>query len=187
MDKYNLIIFKFEIFYEILKELEENINFNISDVEDIEVLNKLAVNSKNYLVVSKKKLDNIENQFILDKAPIKISKLIEKLNVNFLRLQFSTNSDLNIKGYKLNLNSRELIKNNLLLKLTEKEANIIIYLSDSKKIVDIKQLQSKVWGYNSKLETHTVETHIYRLRKKILECFKDKNFIISKKNGYEIN
>ena len=74
-----------------------------------------------------------------------------------------------------------------MLKLTEKEANIIIYLSDSKKIVDIKQLQSKVWGYNSKLETHTVETHIYRLRKKILECFKDKNFIISKKNGYEIN
>ena len=72
------------------------------------------------------------------------------------------------------------------LKLTEKESNIIIYLSKFDKPIGIDELQLKVWGYQSELETHTVETHIYRLRKKILKTFNDKNFIISKKNGYQI-
>ena len=73
------------------------------------------------------------------------------------------------------------------LKLTEKEANIIIYLYKSNLPVKINLLQKEVWGFKSKLETHTVETHIYRLRKKILQMFKDGDFIISKKNGYKIN
>ncbi len=74
----------------------------------------------------------------------------------------------------------------LKLKLTEKEINSIIYLSKSGKAVKIQELQSKVWGYQSELETHTVETHIYRLRKKISEKFKDNNFINSTKKGYII-
>ena len=61
------------------------------------------------------------------------------------------------------------------------------YLSKYKKPVNIEELQSKVWGYQSELETHTVETHIYRLRKKILKVFNDENFIISKKSGYQIS
>jgi DNA-binding response OmpR family regulator len=80
-----------------------------------------------------------------------------------------------------------LIAANNTLKLTEKETNIIIYLSQSSEPVSIDQLQLDVWGYRSKLETHTVETHIYRLRKKILKKFNDKNFISSHKNGYKIN
>ena len=72
------------------------------------------------------------------------------------------------------------------LKLTEKEINSIVYLFKIAKEVKIQELQTKVWGYQSQLETHTVETHIYRLRKKILTVFNDGNFIISKKNGYEI-
>jgi DNA-binding response OmpR family regulator len=85
------------------------------------------------------------------------------------------------------LNSRELTENNVVLKLTEKETNIIIFLFKSNNTVGVAQLQSKVWGHNSKLETHTVETHIYRLRKKILKTFNDDKFIVSKKNGYQIN
>ena len=73
------------------------------------------------------------------------------------------------------------------LKLTEKEINSIIYLLKSNKPVKIRELQSNVWGYQSQLETHTVETHIYRLRKKISKVFKDENFILSKDDGYEIN
>ena len=73
------------------------------------------------------------------------------------------------------------------LKLTEKEINSIIYLLKAKKPVKIRELQSNVWGYQSQLETHTVETHIYRLRKKISKVFKDENFILSKDDGYEIN
>jgi DNA-binding response OmpR family regulator len=72
------------------------------------------------------------------------------------------------------------------LKLTEKEINTIIYLSKSSKPVSIDELQEKVWGYQSDIETHTVETHIYRLRKKILSTFNDNEFIVSKKNGYKI-
>ena len=73
------------------------------------------------------------------------------------------------------------------IKLTEKEINIIIYLSKSKNSVSINDLEKNVWKYQSDIETHTVETHIYRLRKKILKSFNDENFILSKKDGYQIN
>ena len=86
----------------------------------------------------------------------------------------------------MDLNSRELILKDKVLKLTEKESSIIIYLNKNNDVVDITQLQSEVWGHHSKLETHTVETHIYRLRKKVFKTFEDNNFIISKKNGYQI-
>ena len=104
-----------------------------------------------------------------------------------LKLQYNENSELRIGKYCINLNSRKLINFDVALKLTEKETNIIIYLFKSNNVVSIDQLQSKVWGYHSKLETHTVETHIYRLRKKILDTFNDNNFIVSKKNGYQIS
>jgi DNA-binding response OmpR family regulator len=93
---------------------------------------------------------------------------------------------MKVKNYTLDLNSREVSINNAKLKLTEKEISIIIYLSKSNKPININELQVKVWGYQSDIETHTVETHIYRLRKKFLNTFDDKEFIISKKNGYQI-
>ena len=70
--------------------------------------------------------------------------------------------------------------------MTEKEINTITYLYKSDKPVSIDELKEKVWSYQSDIETHTVETHIYRLRKKILNTFNDKDFIISEKNGYQI-
>jgi DNA-binding response OmpR family regulator len=84
------------------------------------------------------------------------------------------------------LNSREIISENKKLKLTEKEVDIIIHLSKNKEPVSVNELQKKVWSYQSDIETHTVETHIYRLRKKISNTFDDSNFIISKTNGYQI-
>jgi DNA-binding response OmpR family regulator len=122
----------------------------------------------------------------LDNSPINISKLIEKINIEFLKLQFNNQSQMKVNNYNINLNSRELIINDTRLKLTEKEINTIKYLSKSKKPVSIDELQAKVWSYQSNIETHTVETHIYRLRKKILNAFNDKEFIISKKDGYQI-
>jgi DNA-binding response OmpR family regulator len=111
---------------------------------------------------------------------------VEKINVEFLRLQFNSQSQVKIKNYTIDLNSREIIINNTKLKLTEKEINTINYLSESDKPVSIDELQEKVWGYQSGIETHTVETHIYRLRKKILNTFNDNEFIVSKKDGYQI-
>ena len=186
MDKQNLIIFKHNCFYNVMKELEENLNFKIFEASDEKILNKVKNNLKNYLIITSKKINDINNQYILDKSPTKLNKLIESFNIRFLKVNFIENSELKIGKYKINLNSRELIFKNNILKLTEKETNIITYLSKSTKAVGIDQLQSKVWQYHSNLETHTVETHIYRLRKKILNTFNDNGFIISKKNGYQI-
>ena len=85
------------------------------------------------------------------------------------------------------LNSRKIFLNKNFLKLTEKEIKIIVYLSKSIEPVSIDELQKEIWGYGVDLETHTVETHIHRLRKKIYKEFADENFIVSDKNGYKIN
>ena len=79
-----------------------------------------------------------------------------------------------------------MFSKNVKLKLTEKEVNTIIYLSKANKPISIDELQTKVWDYHLDIETHTVETHIYRLRKKIFKSFLDDNFIISRNNGYQI-
>ena len=122
----------------------------------------------------------------MDNTPINIFKLIEKINIEFLKIQFNSQSEVKVKNYTIDLNSREMLLKNLKLKLTEKEINTINYLSKSNKPISIDELQENVWSYQSDIETHTVETHIYRLRKKILNIFNDNDFIVSEKNGYQI-
>ena len=138
-------------------------------------------------MITNKKKTEIKNQLLLENRPIRLNKLIEKINIFFLKLNFNQQSEKKIGKYLIDINSRELKFNKSSLKLTEKECDLIIYLFEAKKPISIKNLQLSVWGHQSKLETHTVETHIYRLRKKILETFKDENFIVSEKNGYKIN
>ena len=111
---------------------------------------------------------------------------VEKLDNFYSNDLFFKGLLIKVKNYTIDLNSREMLANKTRLKLTEKEINTITYLSKSNKPVSIEELQEKVWSYQSDMETHTVETHIYRLRKKILNTFKDNKFIISKKNGYQI-
>ena len=103
-----------------------------------------------------------------------------------MKKNFNSQSEIIVNDYTIDLNSREILKKDNRLKLTEKEVNTIIYLSKMNKPVKIHELEKNVWKYQSDIETHTVETHIYRLRKKILEIFEDDKFIISKKNGYQI-
>ena len=182
----NLIIYKFNTLYHILVELCLDLNFKITFAETKESLDDELINCNNSLVITNSKHVDIGNHFVLDNSPINISKLIEKINIEFLKLQFINQSQMKINNYNINLNSREMLINGTKLKLTEKEINTITYLSKSKKPVSIDELQAKVWSYRSNIETHTVETHIYRLRKKILNTFNDKEFIISKKDGYQI-
>ena len=111
---------------------------------------------------------------------------MEKINLNFLKQKFSNQSDISIGNYKINMNSREISRENKSIYLTEREINLIVFLKKSSSPVKIEELQKRVWAYSSELETHTVETHIYRLRKKIKANFDDKNFIISSKKGYFI-
>ena len=185
MNNQNLIIYDYNSLYDIFEELSLELNFKIFHSKNQSQLNNHIKNSKNYLIISNKNTKH-QNKIILDNLPIKISKLVEKINIGFMRQQFSNQSRVMVNNYIIDLNSREMISENIKLKLTEKEVNTIIYLSKAGKPVSINELQNYVWSYNSDLETHTVETHIYRLRKKILDNFKDDEFIISKKDGYEI-
>ena len=185
MNNQNLIIYEFDELYKILSEIKKDINLNLEKANKIDIP---ILNSKSdCLIFTKNRIPELNNQIIFNKFPISIQKLMEKINTEFLKKNFSKNSQIIIGIYKFDLNSREMSYKNIKLKLTEKEINSILYLSESKKAVKILELQSKVWGYQSELETHTVETHVYRLRKKILKSFKDKNFIISRKDGYQIS
>ena len=184
MNNENLVIYDFKILYEILSEINNYINFKLIRVDKISELNLIDLND--YLLISNKKIKNIENQITLNNFPIDIIKLVESINVKFLKKKYSQQSDIDIGDYKLNLNSRKIFNGTKSLNLTEREANIVVYLNNSKKPVKISKLQTEVWGHNSKLETHTVETHIYRLRKKINDIFEDNNFIKSSKSGYLI-
>ena len=184
MNNDNLVIYDFKILYEILTEIGDQINFkliNISKTTDLDLRDQ-----ENYLIISNKKIKDFDNQIVLNNLPIDIRKLIENINVKFLKKKYSQQSDIDIGAYKINLNSRKIFNSEKSLDLTERETNIIIYLCNSKKPVKISKLQTEVWGHNSKLETHTVETHIYRLRKKINNIFGDNNFIKSSKSGYII-
>ena len=187
MSNQNLIIYKFTELYQILVELGLDLNCNIIFIDSEDFLNEKVKNLSNYLVISNKKYLDIDNQIVLDNTPINIFKLIEKINIEFLKKQFNNQSEVKVNKYIIDLNSREMLLNNIKLKLTEREINTITYLSKSDKPVSIGELQEKVWNYQSNMETHTVETHIYRLRKKILNTFNDNDFIISEKNGYQIN
>jgi hypothetical protein len=186
MNSQHLIIYKYKILYLILEEICLDLNFKVFFVDNKNSLNDKIKNSKSCLIISDKKYLDINNLLILNNVPINIFKLIEKINIEVLKIRFNNQAEVKIKKYYINLNSREMFKKNVKLKLTEKEINTIIYLSKSNKPVSVDELQEKVWDYQSDTETHTVETHIYRLRKKILNIFNDKEFIDSKKNGYQI-
>ena len=186
MSNQNLIIYNFNSLYKILEELSLDLNFNIIHVNNENSLNEKIQKINNYLIIAKKNSLNINNQIILDILPINISKLIEKINIQFLKIQFNSQSQVKINKYIIDLNSREMIFDGTKVKLTEKETNTITYLSKVKKPVSVNELEEIVWRYQSDIETHTVETHIYRLRKKILSTFNDNDFIISKKDGYQI-
>ncbi|MDC1178888.1 winged helix-turn-helix domain-containing protein [Candidatus Pelagibacter ubique] len=186
MNNQKLIIYDFPVLFKVLDELKFFLNFDVISTTK-EEFSKIQLNIINsHLVVSKNEIPNIKNQFIFNRYPITLTKLIENLNINFLKQKFSEQSEINVGVYKIDMNSKEIKFENKKVKLTEKEMNIIIFLSTSKIPITINELQLQVWGHHIQLETHTVETHVYRLRKKILKVFDDNNFIISLKNGYQI-
>ena len=187
MNSQSLIVYKLSSLYHILEEIYLDLNFKIIFVDNEESLKDRIKRLKNYLIISDKNYLDLSNLFVLDNIPTSIFKLLEKLNIQFLKLQFNNQTEIKIDKYFINLNSREISINDVAVKLTEKEISIIFYLAKSSKPVRINELQEQVWNYNFDTETHTVETHIYRLRKKFLTIFNDDKFIISKKDGYQIN
>ena len=191
----NVFIINFNSLYEILDEIKENLPFKIIKFDNEKDFKKdIDLDRIDYLVISKTdhKLllnNNITNPNLLDfnDLPLPLKKLIEIINIKLIKLRFNQQSKIIIKGYELNLNSKFFSKGNLNLKLTEKEIEIILYLNNKKIKHDVADLQKNIWDYSTDMETHTVETHIYRLRKKISDLFKDEKFILSHKNGYFID
>ena len=193
MSKSFVNIIDFPVLYNVLLEVKDFLNFKVINYENEKVfLEKIEKENsiKNYTIVTKNFLNNknINQKSIiyLDNKPINFISLIDKINTNLLKQRFSFQSNINIKNYSLNLNSRVISRNKNELKLTEREIEIILFLNDKKKPQNINILQKEVWSYVGGLETHTVETHIYRLRKKISDKFKDGDFILSSKEGYLI-
>ena len=188
MSKQNVLIFKIPELFKILNELKNYLDFTIHSSLEEEDLFSLKKKISNYLILTdpKNQIEGEKSQLILNKFPDSIYSIIEKINVALLKQKYSEQSDILIGKYSIDLNSRLIKSNNENLKLTEREIEIILFLQNSKTPQKIENLQRKVWGHNSNLETHTVETHIYRLRKKIIDKFKDSNFINSTKTGYKI-
>tara|TARA_B100001121_G_C18460071_1_gene512836 strand:+ start:44 stop:604 length:561 start_codon:yes stop_codon:yes gene_type:complete len=183
MNTKNLFIYEYQILFEILNEISENLDFKIIELNKNDLNSKRFEQESNFLIISSEKHNHLENCFVLEKTPLKLTKFIELININFLKSKFLNQSDFKIGEYKLDLNSRKISLKNKSINLTEREINLIIFIYQERN-VGIKEIQKKVWYYSSNLETHTVETHIYRLRKKIKDAFNDDEFILYEKDGY---
>ena len=181
-----IIIYQNKILFNILNELySDKFNFHLADERNFNDLN--TIKEKSDLIIVTQNNSNFKNQLTLRNFPLNIKKILELININLLKNNYKLQSQIKIGLYSLNLNSKEISLDNQKLFLTERETNLILFLKNSENPVNINQLQKEVWGHISDLETHTVETHIYRLRKKIKEKFDDSKFIISTQNGYTIN
>ena len=173
--------FNFDVHYisekkDLIKKINEDKKFLVNSI--------LLVSQKDFSLLKSKTNEN--HIFCITKFPVKISNLIDQLNARLIQQNYSAQSNININKYILDINSRILKKSDNELKLTEREIDTIIFLKNENKPVKVDVLQKKVWKYAEDLETHTVETHIYRLRKKINDKFSDENFIVNTKDGYSL-
>ena len=192
----NLYIINLSNFYDIISELKEHIGYEISKFDNKEIFfdkyKSQSISTENsILIVHEKEYDffvkNInEDQIIKLKPPVNIFTFIENLNVKFIQKKYQVQSNVSVKDFFLDINSRELKKDKFSLKLTERETDMILYLNNSRKPVNVETLEKEIWQHSSDLETHTVETHIYRLRKKIKAKFGNDDLIKSDKDGYII-
>ena len=171
-----LYIYDSHILFNILEEIKDYLAFKIVHINKRDYQKMNFDKISNYLIIKNNLKIEDKNLLIIDNLPLKIVNLVEKINVSFLKNQFVKKSKLKIGKYVLDLNSRKIIYENLDLNITEKECELIMILNIKKK-VSLKTLQEEVWKYSSELDTHTVETHIYRLRKKMSDKFNDESFI----------
>ena len=207
MDNFTISIFGNKILFEIINELKLFSKFKIKHYEDLSLCEKDA-EQENQLVVfftnspNKIKKNNFPS-IIITKSSVSTNKfpgeLSEQINMPFTILdfekkvvsliaknEFKKNSLINLSGYVIDKNERKIKKNNLELQLSEKEINFLILFSQTQKPISRNLVLKKVWNYSEKTETHTIETHVHRLRKKISERFGDDAFIKNNSKGYYI-
>ena len=212
MTNSTISIFGNKIFLEIINEVKLFSKFKIQYYEDLNLCeqdaekhNTLAiffVGKKDISSFRKNKINNFPSILITESSIPKnmfSSELREQLKMPFTILEFEKkvisllaknefrkNSLIQLDDYIIDKNERKIKKNDLELQLSEKEINFLILFSKNKEPISRNLVLKNVWHYSSKTETHTVETHIHRLRKKILEKFGDDNFIKNNNKGYYI-
>ena len=212
MNNLSISIFGNKIFLEILNEIKLFTKFKIKLYEDLDLciqdatkLNLLViffVNKENAYLFNKKEIYNFPSILVGKSKIVKgilSHELNEKLNMPFTIIEFEKkiisliakhefkkNSLIQLNDYIIDKNERKIKKNEVELQLSEKEINFLILFSKSKEPISRNLVLKNVWNYSSESETHTLETHIHRLRKKILEKFGDNNFIKNNNKGYYI-
>ena len=205
-------IFGNKIFSEILNEMKlfseykieyyENLNLCVGNAEKKNQLVIFFVSETNKNFFNEIKKNNYPLIFVGESSVLKNILSVEfsdQLNMPFTILdfkkkvitaiaknEFKKNSLIHLNGYIIDKNVRKIKKNNLELQLSEKEINFLVLFSKNKKPISRNLVLKNVWNYSAESETHTVETHIHRLRKKILEKFGDNNFIKNDNKGYYI-
>ena len=212
MNNLTISIFGNKSFLEIINEIKlfskfkikyyENLDLCVKDAEKQNLLTVFFVNEKNKSFFTKNKINSFPSILIVESSIPKdmlSNGFSEQINMPFTILEFEKkvisliakneykkNSLIHLNDYIIDKHERKIKKNNLEVKLSEKEINFLILFSKSKKPISRNLVLKKVWHYSSESETHTVETHIHRLRKKILEKFNDNNFIKNNNKGYYI-
>ena len=207
MNNLTISIFGNQIFFEIMRELKLFSQFKIKHYENLDLCIKDA-DKENQLVVfftnpfNTIKIDNFPSILIIEssnpinklsgdlnvqlKMPFRILDFKKKIVSLISKNEFKKNSLIHLNDYIIDKNERKIKKDNLELKLSEKEVNFLILFSKNKEPISRNFVLKNVWKYSEEAETHTVETHIHRLRKKILDKFNDKNFIKNNNKGYYI-
>ena len=207
MNHFTISIFGNKIFFQIIKEIKlfsaykikyyEDLDLCVKDAEKgnhvvvffVNAFNKIKINNFPSLIVSKSsKIVNNLSDIICEQLimPFKILDFEKKIISLIAKSEFKKNSLINLRGYIIDKNERKIKKSNLELQLSEKEINFLILFSENKEPINRNFFLKNVWKYSEESETHTIETHIHRLRKKILEKFGDSNFIKNNNKGYYI-
>mgnify|MGYP001284725599 CR=1 FL=1 len=205
-NKNNILIVCTADFISSMYELKDYLNFNFEHSEGKNLENSL----KNFdiLIVQEEKINDITFKNLKDfkgisiligknkkslynfnyliSLPFRINNFIKVIDDLISKRKFSNNSTIKLKNYTLNKNERKLLKDDLSIILTEKEVQLLELFVHENKILSKKEILESVWKYSSETDTHTVETHIYRLRKKIKQIFSDDKFILNNENGYSI-
>ena len=191
-------IVEFSILHDVLNEIESIFSFKISNFvntqdflnqksnENLDPINSIIISKSNNNHLLSSKIIDTKNLILLEDTPIKIGLLLDKVNILLIKKKYNFQSQCNIKNYNIDLNSKVISNQLCSLKLTEREIDIILFLKEKDSPQSVNNLQDKIWNYSNLLETHTVETHIYRLRKKFRNHFNDNDFILSLKEGYKI-
>ena len=166
---------------------QENINAIISDIENSKKLSSLHFNKPKILIQENGKTSQSKDTYsLIIKLPFNLIQFNQDIINVCKKFEFHNNSLISVKDYILDKNERTLKKNNIHLKITEKEINFIENLHVSSKPLSREFILKNIWNYSGDTDTHTVETHIYRLRQKIKNQFQDNSFIINSKKGYSL-